>query len=145
VWIHGGGDAGSARLDDPNTRSGERLAQAQGVVVCAIDFRQGVFGTMDWGSGSDVRANQHPTHAHAHMRTRTYAHTHAITLARARARTHTLARTHTHTHAHTRTHAHAHTRTKPLRSHAFLEFRCRGFVVLLRAGRQSKVPRFLGV
>ena len=125
VWIHGGGDAGSARLDDPNTRSGERLAQAQGVVVCAIDFRQGVFGTMDWGSGSDVRANQHPTHAHAHMRTRTYARTHAITLVRARARTHTLART--------------------LISHAFLEFRCRGFVVLLRAGRQSKVPRFLGV
>eukprot|EP00802_Teleaulax_amphioxeia_P012197 Tamp_12235.p1 GENE.Tamp_12235~~Tamp_12235.p1 ORF type:complete len:325 (+),score=60.88 Tamp_12235:86-976(+) len=57
VWIHGGGDAGSARLDDPNTRSGERLAQAQGVVVCAIDFRQGVFGTMDWGSGSDVPTN----------------------------------------------------------------------------------------
>jgi carboxylesterase type B len=57
VWIHGGGDAGNARKDDPNSRSGDRLAKLQGVVVCAIEFRQGIFGQMDWGSGSDVPSN----------------------------------------------------------------------------------------
>lgn len=57
VWVHGGGDSGSARTDDPNSRSGEKLAEAQDVVVCTIDFRQGLFGSMDWGSGSDVPTN----------------------------------------------------------------------------------------
>jgi len=55
VFIHGGGDAGSGRTDDPNARSGENLAAAQNCVVCVIDFRQGIFGTMDWGS--DVPTN----------------------------------------------------------------------------------------
>ena len=55
VFIHGGGDTGSGRTDDPNSRAGARLATAQGVVVCVIDFRQGIFGTMDWGS--DVPTN----------------------------------------------------------------------------------------
>ena len=54
VWIHGGGDAGNARMGDPNSRDGSKLAEAQGVVVCAIEFRQ---GAMDWGSGSDVPLN----------------------------------------------------------------------------------------
>ena len=57
VWIHGGGDAGSARLDDPNSRSGDRLAASQNVVICVLEFRQGIFGTMDWGSRSDVPTN----------------------------------------------------------------------------------------
>ena len=57
VWIHGGGDAGSARLDDPNSRAGDRLAASQNVLVCLLEFRQGIFGTMDWGSGSDVPTN----------------------------------------------------------------------------------------
>ena len=55
VFIHGGGDCGAGRTDDPNSRAGSRLATAQGVVVCVIDFRQGIFGTMDWGS--DVPTN----------------------------------------------------------------------------------------
>ena len=33
-------------MGDPNARSGEALAQAQGVVVCSIGFRQGIFGKM---------------------------------------------------------------------------------------------------
>ncbi len=57
VYIHGGGDSGSGRMSDPNARSGERLADAQGVVVAVIDFRQGIFGSMDWGGGSDVPLN----------------------------------------------------------------------------------------
>lgn len=44
VWIHGGGDAGSARLDDPNSRPGDRLAASQQVLVCLMEFRQGIFG-----------------------------------------------------------------------------------------------------
>lgn len=55
VWIHGGGDSGSGRISDPNSRSGARLSKAQGVVVCVLDFRQGIFGVMDWGS--DVPTN----------------------------------------------------------------------------------------
>ena len=57
VFIHGGGDCGSGKMSNPNSRAGSRLAAAQGVVVCVIDFRQGIFGTMDWGSGSDVPTN----------------------------------------------------------------------------------------
>ena len=57
VWIHGGGDSGNARMSDPNSRSGERLAELQGVVVCCVEFRQGIFGLMDWGAGSDVPTN----------------------------------------------------------------------------------------
>ena len=57
VWIHGGGDAGSARTDDPNSRPGDKLAEAEGLVVCCLEFRQGIFGTMDWGPGSDVPSN----------------------------------------------------------------------------------------
>jgi len=57
VWIHGGGDAGSARLDDPNSRPGDKLAASQQVLVCLMEFRQGIFGTMDWGETSDVPTN----------------------------------------------------------------------------------------
>jgi len=57
VWIHGGGDCGSGRTDDPNSRAADKLAAAHDVVVCVIDFRQGIFGVMDWGSGSDVPTN----------------------------------------------------------------------------------------
>lgn len=57
VFIHGGGDAGSGKMGDPNARTGEHLAAAQGVVVCVLDFRIGIFGTLDWGSGSDVPPN----------------------------------------------------------------------------------------
>ena len=57
VWIHGGGDAGSARRNDPNSRSGHRLAASQDLVVYTLEFRQGIFGAMDWGRGSDVPTN----------------------------------------------------------------------------------------
>ena len=57
VLLHGGGDSGAARLDDPNVRSGEKLAANQKVVVCVLGFRQGIFGTMDWGADSDVPTN----------------------------------------------------------------------------------------
>eukprot|EP00928_Gymnodinium_smaydae_P087168 TRINITY_DN71491_c0_g1_i1.p1 TRINITY_DN71491_c0_g1~~TRINITY_DN71491_c0_g1_i1.p1 ORF type:complete len:537 (+),score=64.27 TRINITY_DN71491_c0_g1_i1:111-1721(+) len=56
VWIHGGGDCGSAKMEDPNSRDGSTLAST-GVVVCSIEFRQGIFGVMDWGDSSDVPTN----------------------------------------------------------------------------------------
>ena len=49
VWIHGGGDAGSAQMSDPNSGGSGKKLSARGMVVCTIDFRQGIFGTMDWG------------------------------------------------------------------------------------------------
>ena len=48
----------AVRARYPNVKSVEqKLAEAQQVVVCVIDFRQGIFGAMDWGSGSDVPAS----------------------------------------------------------------------------------------
>lgn len=57
VCFHGGGDAGSAKMADPNSRDGSILSAAQGLVVCSVDFRQGIFGTMDWGKQSGVPTN----------------------------------------------------------------------------------------
>eukprot|EP00931_Biecheleriopsis_adriatica_P084327 TRINITY_DN58106_c0_g1_i1.p1 TRINITY_DN58106_c0_g1~~TRINITY_DN58106_c0_g1_i1.p1 ORF type:complete len:274 (+),score=34.71 TRINITY_DN58106_c0_g1_i1:54-824(+) len=57
VWIHGGGDAGGAKMEDPNSREGSNLSAAQGLVVCVVEFRQGIFGTMDWGRSSGVPTN----------------------------------------------------------------------------------------